>query len=177
MSVRETFSNSIELTVINGYGKVLWSRFQQCLCTFTVLLFEGLSETGLNRHWPKQVFAVRNGGNTKALRVFFFQNIQNFNADFKKAEENFKKFSCFWENCIWIGIVKLSLLRTGYLLLAANVSTSSPRFYMSMRGTFSNSVFFPVTNEFEKGAVMEISTVLWQVYDIAFPGVLWNWTI
>ena len=100
-----------------------------------------------------------------------------FKLTFKNAAINLEKCSCFWENCIWIGIIKLSLLRTGYLSSAGNVLTTSPRFYMSMRGTFSNSVFFPVTNEFEKGAVMEISTVLWQVYDIAFPGVLWNWTI
>ena len=40
---------------------------------------------------------------------------------------------CFWDKCISIGIVKLSLLRTGYLSSPANVLTRSPRFYMSIR--------------------------------------------
>ena len=35
-----------------------------------------------------------------------------------------------------------------------------PRFGMSIRETFSNSISLPVTNEYDKGAVMKISTVL-----------------
>ena len=38
-----------------------------------------------------------------------------------------KQFFCFWDNCIWICIVKLSLLRTGYFSSATNVLTSSPK--------------------------------------------------
>ena len=34
-----------------------------------------------------------------------------------------KKF-CFWETCIWIGCVKLSLLRTEYLSSALNMLTN-----------------------------------------------------
>ena len=34
---------------------------------------------------------------------------------------------CFWDNCIWIGIVKLFLLRTGYFSSAVNVLTSLPK--------------------------------------------------
>ena len=40
----------------------------------------------------------------------------------KKSEKVF----LFWDNCIWIGIVKLTLLRTGKTS-AANVLTSSPK--------------------------------------------------
>ena len=76
--------------------KVLWCRFQQCLGTFTILLVEASSETGLFRHLSDYVFGVR-------------------------------KIFSFWDNCIWIGIVKLSLLRTGYFSSAANVLTSSPK--------------------------------------------------
>ena len=56
----------------------------------------------------------------------FFPKYSKFNVDSKKAERNWEKFSCFWDNCIWIGIVKLSLLRTRYLSSAGNVLTSSP---------------------------------------------------
>ena len=52
--------------------KVLWCRFQQCSGTFTVLLVERSSETGLFRHLSNHVFRVRNFGNTKAVRVIFF---------------------------------------------------------------------------------------------------------
>ena len=46
---------------------------------------------------------------------------------FKIASKNWGKKFCFWVNCIWIGIVNLSLLRTGYFSSAANVLTSSPK--------------------------------------------------
>ena len=66
-----------------------------------------------------------------------------------------------------IGIVKLSLLRTGYLSSAANVLTSSPRFGMSMRETFSNSIDLAVINEYDKGAVMQLSGLVRDVYHVA----------
>ena len=57
----------------------------------------------------------------------FFSKCLNFDLDFKNARKNSQKVFCFWDNCIWIGIVILSLLRTGYFSLAANVLTSSPK--------------------------------------------------
>ena len=36
---------------------------------------------------------------------------------------------CFWDNCIWTGIVKLSLLGTGNFQSAANLLTSSPKIF------------------------------------------------
>ena len=50
-----------------------------------------------------------------------------FNLDFKNAAKNWEKVFFFWDNCIWIGIVKLSLLRTGYFSSPANVLTSSTK--------------------------------------------------
>ena len=50
-----------------------------------------------------------------------------FELNFKKSAQNREKEFSFWDNCIWIGIVKLSLLRTGYFSSAANVLTSSPK--------------------------------------------------
>ena len=58
--------------------KMLWWRFVKCLGTFTILLVEWLSETGLFRRLSFHVFGVRNFGNTKSMRgIFFFQNISN----------------------------------------------------------------------------------------------------
>ena len=42
----------------------------------------------------------------------------------KKTRE---KVFCFWDNCISPGIVKLILLRTGYISLAANMLANSPK--------------------------------------------------
>ena len=55
--------------------KKLSCRFQQCLSTFTILLVEGSSETGVFRDLSNYVFRVRNFGNTKAVRVIFFFKI------------------------------------------------------------------------------------------------------
>ena len=48
-----------------------------------------------------------------------------------------KIFFCFIDNCIWIGIVKLSLLRTGYILSVGNVLTSSPEIFHGNKRDFS----------------------------------------
>ena len=45
-------------------------------------------------------------------------------------------------------------------------------FGMSIRETFSNSVVLKVINEFDKGAVMQIPTVLEHVYHVACRRVL-----
>ena len=57
----------------------------------------------------------------------FLSKCSKFHLDFKNAVKNWQKVLCFWDNCIWIGIVKLSLLRRGYFSSVANVLTSSPK--------------------------------------------------
>ena len=57
----------------------------------------------------------------------FFPKCSKSNLDFINAAKNWEKVFSFWYNCIWIGIVKLSLLRRGYFSLRANVLTSSPK--------------------------------------------------
>ena len=42
-----------------------------------------------------------------------------------------------------------------------------PRFRILIRVTFSNSLFLVAINEFHKGAVTQISTVLGHVYHVA----------
>ena len=117
--------------------KVLWCRFEQCLGKFPMLLLEGSSQTGLFRHLYDYVFGVRNFENTKSMRVVFFIKISKFWAIFQKCSEKWEKVFCFWDHCIWIGMVNLSLLTTGYFSLAANVLTSSPEiFHANMRDFF-----------------------------------------
>ena len=109
--------------------KVLWHRIQKCLGTFTMLLVEGSSETTLFRHLSGSVFGVRNFENTISMRVIFFSKHLKFKINFQKSAKSFKNVFCFCDNCIWIGIVKLFLLRTGYFSSAANVLTSSPKIW------------------------------------------------
>ena len=49
-----------------------------------------------------------------------------FKVDFKNAAKNTEKTCYFWDNIIWIGVVKLSLWRTRYFSSAANVLRSNP---------------------------------------------------
>ena len=65
---------------------------------------------------------------------FFFKRFEILTR-FEKCSEKLRVF-CLWDNCIWIGIIKLSLLRTGYLSSAANVLTSSPNVWHVNKGDF-----------------------------------------
>ena len=65
--------------------KGLRLRFLQCLGTFTMLLVDGSSETGLFRHLSDHVFAVHNFGNTKSMWVILFSEYLKFILDLKNA--------------------------------------------------------------------------------------------
>ena len=115
--------NRREFFQLNWIGRGQW-RFQQRLCTFTMLLFQGSSQTALFRHLSNHVFAVRNLRNTKATRVMFFRKCLKINIDLKNAWKNCGNVFCFEGNRIWTDIVKLSVIRTGYFSRPANVLTS-----------------------------------------------------
>ena len=129
MSIRETFCNSMNFAVINKHDKRDVMYFEISSRTFTMFLMKRSSKTGLFRHLSNHVLRVRNFGNTKAVRLIVFFKMFKINLDFKNAAKNWEKIFCFWDNCIWIGIVKLSLLRTGYFSSAANVWTSSLKIF------------------------------------------------
>ena len=46
------------------------------------------------------------------------------------------------------------------------------RFCISLRAPFSNLVVSTVINKYDKRAAVQISTVFWEVYHVAFPSVL-----
>ena len=73
---------------------------------------------------------------------------------FGKCATNWEKGLGFWQNCIWIGIVKLSLVRTGYFSLEANMLTSSHKIWHAKKKTFINSIDLAVINEYDKDALM-----------------------
>ena len=67
----------------------------------------------------------------------FFSKRLNFNLDVKTIVKNREKFFSLKDNCILIGIFKLSPVRTGYFLLAINVLTSSPKIFHVYKRHFS----------------------------------------
>ena len=103
-----------------------WLRFQQCLDSFTMLHLERYSETGLLDIYLTTVFGVRNLQNTSGIRVIFFWKRSKFYQHFKNVEKKSGKKIFFWDDCIWICCVKLSLLRREYLWQAVNVLKNSP---------------------------------------------------
>ena len=67
----------------------------------------------------------------------FYWKCSKFNLDFKYAAKNSENFFCFSDNCVWIGKVNLSLLRTGQFSSVANVLTSSLKIcHVNKRGFF-----------------------------------------
>ena len=125
MWIRETFPTQLTWQWLMNMIKVRWCRFQKCFGTFTMLLLKRSSEKRLIRHLSNHVFRVRNFANTKAVRVNFFFKTFKMSSRFQKCRENWAELFSFWDNCIWIGVVKLSLLKPGYFSSATNVLTST----------------------------------------------------
>ena len=70
--------------------KGLWFTLKECLGWFTMLLFEGPSETEL---YLTTDIVVRNIQNMSAMRViFFFENVQSFIYISKRQKKIEKKF-------------------------------------------------------------------------------------
>ena len=59
----------------------------------------------------------------------FLSKCSKFDLYLKNSVKNSQKVLCFWDNCIWIGIVKLSLLKTRFFSSDASVLTSSPKIW------------------------------------------------
>ena len=116
--------------------KMLSLIFQQWFGRFTMFLVDGSSGTRLFRDLSDHVFGGRNFENTKSMRVIFFSKYLKFILDFKYEGKKWEKVFCFWDNCIWIGIVKLSLVRAGYFSMAGNVLTSSDRIWLMTNRDF-----------------------------------------
>ena len=127
MSIRETFSNSIDLAVINEYGKGALMQISNGLRTFAMLLVKASSETVLlaiylTTIWDSVILKIQNlWGSSFTLKYL------KFNLHLKNAAKNWEKVFSFSDNSIWIGIVKFSLLKTGYFSWAANVLWSSTK--------------------------------------------------
>ena len=136
-----------------------------------MLLVKGSSKTGILYDY---VFGDRNFGNTKSMRSSFVSKYLKLHLDFKNAAKTSGKVFCYLDNCIWIGIVKLSLFRTGYFSSAANIWRRTDKILHVNNRDFSGSIDFPVINEYDQSAGMQISKVIGNVYHAGCQRVLWN---
>ena len=101
--------------------KVISCRFEQCLGMFTMLLVKGLLKRDflgiyLNTFLESVILEIQ-----PLWASSFFSKRSKFEMHFKNTAKNSEKVFCFWDNSIWISIVKLSLWRTRYFWSAANV--------------------------------------------------------
>ena len=119
----------ISMPVTKEYDQGPVIQIYTVLWHFTMSLLQGSSETSLFIDLSNHVSWVRNFGNTKAVKVIFCSKCSKLILDFKNAAKIFKKLFSFSDNYIWIGIVKLSLLRTGYFSSAANVLIRRPKIW------------------------------------------------
>ena len=107
---------------------------------------------------------VRNLGNTLALRGIFFWKCSKLKLDFKTAENNSENLFCLWDNFIWIGRIKFSLLRREYLSSAVNMLRKRLKILHITKSDFkSDSILFRVIRQYGKGFAVHISTVFERV--------------
>ena len=106
-------------------------------------------------------------GNTSAMRVRFFWKCSKFNVHFKDAEKNWEKKFCFWDKCLWLVCIELSLLTREYLSSAVIVLTNSLKTFHVTKTDLSNSINFLVINQYGKDAGIKIESVFRPVYHAA----------
>ena len=100
--------------------KSSWARLPCCLSK--VLLKRDFLDIYLTTFSESVISKLQN-----LWGLSFVSKCSKFQLDFKNAVKNCENLLCFWDHWIWIGIIKLSLLRTGYFSSVANVLTSSPK--------------------------------------------------
>ena len=105
------------------------------------------------------------------MRAMFFWKCSKFNVNFKNAEKNQKKKFRFWDKCISIGFVKLSIFRREYVSLAVSLLTKSLKILHVTKRDLSKSITFKASTKYGTGAVFEIEKVFCAVYHVACQGV------
>ena len=81
---------------------------------------------------------------------------------------------CFWDKCIWIVCIHLSLLLREYVSLAVNVWRKGLKNFDESKSDFSNSITFTVITWAGKSALIKIESVFRTVYHDACREVLSN---
>ena len=115
------------LAMIKKYDKFALMHISIVFGLVTMFLVQGSSESGLLHIYLTTISKSVISEIENLCGSSFFKKCSISKPDFKNAEKNLGKYFSFWDYCIWIGLVKLSLLTTEYLSSAANVLTSSSK--------------------------------------------------
>ena len=130
--IRVNFSNSLSMGAINKFDK-------GAVTQISTVLGHVYHVACWRVFWNGTFYTFfSNFKKTKSMRVMFIFKMLRVSARFQKWSKKLRKSFCWLDNCIWIGIVKLSLLRTGYFSSAANVLTSSPKILHVNKRDFLN---------------------------------------
>ena len=108
------------------------------------------------------------------MSVSFFRKRSKFNVGLKDAGKKWEEMFCFWDKCIWLVYIELSLLIREYLLSAVIVLTNSFKTFHVTKTDLSNLITFIVINQYGKDAGIKIESVLGPVQYAACGGVLSN---
>ena len=84
---------------------------------------------------------------------------------------------CFWDKCIWLVYINLSLLIREYLSSAVNVLRKGVENFHVSNGDFYKSITFTVIIQDDKGALIKIESVFRPVYHVARRGDLSNGSV
>ena len=81
---------------------------------------------------------------------------------------------CFLDKCFWIVCIQLSLHMREYLSSAVNVLKKGLKNFHVSKSDFCNSIILTVITQDDKGALINIESVLRPAYHVACQGVLSN---
>ena len=136
--------------------KALSLRLNQSFCPSTMLGVQGSSQTCAFRHLSKPVFLSRWFRKYISYEGIFFWKCWKFNADSKNAEKNWEKMFYFWDKCICIVCIQLSLLVMEYLSQAVTLLRKGHKKFHVSKIEFCNSVIFTVITQDDKGTLIKI---------------------
>ena len=174
-------SNFFQLNYLHSDHSI-WSRYwREDWISVSAHLPCGLSTWHLQRDlsdiYLSTSFSVGNFRNSEAMKVTFLRKSWKFNTDLKRAEKNWQKIFCFWEKCLWIVCIELSLLMREYLLSEVNVLRKGLKNFHVSKSDFCNSITFTMITQDDKGALIKIESVFRLVYHVVCRGVLSNGSV
>ena len=178
MYLRVTFATQLPSQWSLELVKALSLRLNHYFGLFTLTPVERSSETRVFRHLCKHVFRGRWFRKYISYEGhLFFWKCSKFNADLKNAEKNSEKMFCFWDKCISIVCIHLSLLLREYVSLAVTVLRKGLKNFHKSKSDFCNSITFTVITQDDKGVLIKTESVFRPVYHVALRRVPSNGSV
>ena len=172
MSLTVTFPTQLPWQSSINMIMALSLILNQCSARFPCRLSSRALKRELLDIYLSAPFGDRSFGNTEAGRVILFRKCSKFNADSKNAKKNSDKMFRFWDKCIWIACIQLSLLIREYLSSAVHVLRKRLKNFNVSKCDFCNLITFTVITQDDEGALINTQSVLRPVYHVACRGVL-----